>query len=130
MPFPAITAVIYDQRMYMMSLYMINIGREMLTPLFYEDPSYIAWPPTLLFQFLSNSPPPHFHVTSNPHPLCSFCFPVSLAEWAMLIFCLELTCTFKKTWCIFLFYSIFSIFIYFIVLFFFCLFKNNFCFIS
>ena len=35
-----------------------------------------------LFQILSN-PLPHTHspVTSNPHPHCFFCYPVSLTEW-------------------------------------------------
>ena len=49
-------------------------------PVFYEDPLYCS--PTPLFQILFPSPPP-FPVTSNPHPHCSFCCRVSLAEWVI-----------------------------------------------
>ena len=40
-------------------------------------PTYITYP--LFFKF--RPPTTHFPVTSNPHSHCSFCWPVSLAEW-------------------------------------------------
>ena len=33
-------------------------------------------------QILSNNPI-HFPVTSNPHPYCFFCCPISLAQWVI-----------------------------------------------
>ena len=60
------------------SLYIIDRG--VLTPLFYEDsPLHCI---TSLFQVLSNSPT-YFPVLCNPYSHCSFCCPVSLAEWAI-----------------------------------------------
>ena len=49
-------------------------------PYFMKTSSPILSKP--LFQILSN-PLPHTHspVTSNPHPHCFFCYPVSLTEW-------------------------------------------------
>ena len=48
----------------------------------------ILWRPPILRSLLSffkfcPTPSPHFPVTSNPHTHCSFCFPVSLAEWVI-----------------------------------------------
>ena len=49
----------------------------MLTPLFYEDPPYIAYP---LLQILFT---PLLPCCLQPHPHCSFCCLVSLAEWVI-----------------------------------------------
>ena len=44
-----------------------------------------------LFSNFVHPPPPspslqlHFPVTSNPYPHCSFCFPVSLADWVITL---------------------------------------------
>ena len=54
------------------------VGREVVTPIFYEDPPIL---PTTLLKFLSKPPP--FPVASNLHPHCSFCCLVSLAEWVI-----------------------------------------------
>ena len=60
---------------FLKSIYLV--GRRVLTLLFYGDPTYIVYPLFLKFR----PPTTHFPVTSNPHSHCSFCWPVSLAEW-------------------------------------------------
>ena len=50
------------------------VGRGVLTPLFYEDPSYI----------FSNFVQPPSPVATNPHPHCSFCCLVSMTEWVIM----------------------------------------------
>ena len=52
---------------------------------------YIAYPsPPPFFKIF---PPPPFPVMSNPHPHCSFCCLVSLAEW---VIALHLMCYFTE----------------------------------
>ena len=60
--------------------------------LFYEDPPILPnqYP---FFKLFPPPPPPappltthtHFPVISNLHPRCSFCCPVSLAEWVITL---------------------------------------------
>ena len=52
------------------------------TPLFYEDPPILLTPS--FFKFCPTPVPHHFLVTSNLHSKCSFCYPVSLAEWVIM----------------------------------------------
>ena len=61
---------------FLKSLY---IGRWLLTP-------PILWSPPILLTlaFFVCHPPPHFPVTSNAYPHCSFNCPVSLAEWVIM----------------------------------------------
>ena len=62
------------------SLYIV--GRRLLTPPFYEDPPIAI--PLPFFKFCPTPlPSSHFPVTSNPHSHCSFCCPISLAEWVI-----------------------------------------------
>ena len=71
----------------MKHLPIIIVGKGVLTPtltslppppLFYEDCSIL---PTLPFSnFVQH---PQSPVTSKPHPHCSFCCVVSLAEWVI-----------------------------------------------
>ena len=45
-------------------------------------PLYIAYPPP--FSNFVQPPLSHFPATSDLHPNCSFCCPVSLAEWVII----------------------------------------------
>ena len=84
---------------FLKSLYMV--GRKVLTPLFHEDPSPPILP-TPLFQILSYPLSPHFSVTSNPQPHCSFCCPASLAEWGITLHMSSLgTLVPKGSWYVF-----------------------------
>ena len=67
-----------------------KVSGEVLTPYFMKIPLYCL---PLLFQILSTPLPPYFPVTYNPHPNCSFCCPVSLAEWMIMP---HLMCYFTK----------------------------------
>ena len=58
-----------------------NYTSRVLTTLFYEDPLYCT-PLPHPFQMLAT--PIHSPVTSKPHSHCSFCHPVSLAEWVII----------------------------------------------
>ena len=89
-------------RKFLKSLYMV--GRKVLTPLFHEDPSppILPTPPPFLFQILSYPLSPHFSVTSNPQSHCSFCCPVSLAEWVITLHMSSLgTLVSKGSWYVF-----------------------------
>ena len=55
-------------------------GKGVLSPYFMKTPQdCLPTPFSNFFQTL-----PHFPVTSNPHPHCTFCCPVSLAEWVIM----------------------------------------------
>ena len=60
-------------------VYLYSWWRSNNPPILWRPPLYYL--PLLPFQFL---PPLYFLVTSNPHPHCSFCCPVSLAEWVII----------------------------------------------
>ena len=63
---------------YLVSLQSWQRGSK---PPFLLRPPYIAYPPP--FPNFVQPPFPHFPVTSNLHPNCSFCCSVSLAEWVI-----------------------------------------------
>ena len=55
---------------------ILIVGRVFLTPIFYEDPPYIAYP---RFQILSNTLPR----PPSSTPTVFFCFLVPLTEWVI-----------------------------------------------
>ena len=65
-------------------LYMI--GRGMLIPFFMKKTLYYLASSLFPFSNFLQSPHTHTHfpVASNLHPKCSFCCPVSLAEWVIM----------------------------------------------
>ena len=58
------------------------VGRGFLTPLFNEDPLFIAYPPPL-FQMLSNLNSPLLRSYHHPPPLLFLLF-FSLADWVIV----------------------------------------------
>ena len=61
----------------------LHSWQGVITPLFYEEPLYCLPHPPFFSNFV-HAPLPHFLVTSNLHPTCSFYYPVSLAEWVII----------------------------------------------
>ena len=76
------------EKFFAYSVYIV--GREVLTPLIYEDPLHCL--PLPFFKFCPT--PSTFPVASNPRPYCSFCCLVSCLVLTGWVIAPHLTCYF------------------------------------